>query len=91
MGWPDAWRDTGLEEIRSGAKGENSGKQDQVTAGLRGVAVVKLQMPGAEQVWQGVVHWVLDEEPRRCVERTWVRCQGGQSSSLGGGKFGRGW
>lgn len=72
MGWPGAWRDTGLGEIQSGTKEENSGKQDQVTAGLRRVAVVKLQMPGAEQVWQVVVYGVLDEEPRRCVERTWV-------------------
>lgn len=73
MGWPDAWRDsTGLREITCGAKRENGGKQDQVAAGLREVAVVKLQTPGAEQVWQGVVHWVLDEEPREVCGRTWV-------------------
>lgn len=42
-GWPDAWRDTGLREIRCGAKRENGGKQDQVTAGVKGGGSRKLQ------------------------------------------------
>ena len=54
MGWPDAWRDTDLGEIRSGAKREDGRKQNQVM-GVGGVAFGKLQMPGAEQVWQEVV------------------------------------
>ena len=35
MGWPDAWGDTGLGEIRSGAKREDGGKQNQVMGGGR--------------------------------------------------------